>query len=235
MTLVGLLLGLQAVEPLPGRWEGFAPGSWVVLGHRPIAEPFLRLGATGRTEILSLGADDRPTLRTDGEAASTAPRLPETDRRRDTLSVGGRTLTCTVIEYLGDAGAATAWAADGVRLPAREMAALPLRVAAPPDVVRVDARYVQTGAALRATLELSDLSSTLDVAGRRIACVLETEAAISEMPSGARILRSYRRWLSDEVPGRIVRQDRLCSSNPAGDPPRCTTRDEILDFFSAGR
>ena len=237
MTLLGLLA--LALQDAPGRWDGALPGSWVIQSQRSISEPVPRLASTWREEVVQPDADGRPRLSTDGSVATPILRrsvlgtgLREIGRRRDELTVGGRTLPCTVVEYLGDVGTVVAWMADGVRVPAREMAALPFRVAVPTGVVRVDARYARNGGQLRTTLQVIDLSSVIEVAGRRLECVVELETSLYDFPSGSRSLRTYRRWLSHEVPGHQVRQDRHCSSDPT-DLFRYTTRDEVLDFHLA--
>jgi hypothetical protein len=239
MTAIGLLLLALQAEEVPGRWDGAPPGSWVVFGTRPMSEAVPRLNDTWRFDLAEPAPDGLPRLSEDGGSAVPQARLPvlgtglrEKARRADALVVGDRRLACTVVESLGDGGALTVWTAEGVRIPGREMAALPRRVGIPPGVVRVDGVYVEKSGRMRVSLEVTALAAPIEVAGRRLACVVETVTSVYERPGGGGCLRRWKRWLSEEVPGRLVRQDRQCTGEAAA-PELYTTRDEVVDFRPA--
>jgi hypothetical protein len=239
MTLVGLVvLSLQASGDAPGRWEGFAPGSWVVMSARSVKGQAVY--RPSRDEIAGVDPDGRSCLSTDGGAPSPVPRpvafasgLEVVSRSRETVTIGARRLPCTVVTYAAGGASVTAWFAEGVAVPCREMTALPNRVAVPRDVVRVQGRYTRPSSTLTTTLEVVELSSQIEVAGRMVDCVVETSSMVHVVEDGKGCLRSWKRWLSDAVPGRIVRQDRQCTGDPAAIAGAYTMRDEVLDFHLA--
>jgi len=194
------LLCLAALQE-PGRWH-FPAGSWVEMDTRSLRVD----AARSRTDRVDAFPGRRVPAFSDG--------LQERSRRADVWQ--GR--PCVVVEYDG----ARLWLAEGVTLPARDLGGRAL----PPDAVRAERTLGDT----TWLMDVLELSIPVEAAGRSFDCALEASTSFSVLPSGTRCLRSWRRWLSADVPGHVVRQDRQCTGDPSAIPHVYDTRDELRAF-----
>jgi len=237
-------------------WCGFAPGSWVVVGIRRIGSENPESLSTYRDEVVGTSPTGDPLLQSSWKPRASSPFQPssstlygipvksitfgmiERSRRRETLELGGRKLNCSAVDYtLEESSPAreatlTLWKADGVVLPPWDMAAMSGRRALPADVVRVTLNDRQGKTTVAASLEVVEFESTIEVGGRKVACVVGKTSSIATYPSGSVVLRSWRTWLSPEVPGFIARRDRQCTDSPTARPHEYTIRDEVTAFHT---
>jgi hypothetical protein len=206
MTWIALLAALQ--DP-PSRWD-FKAGSWVEMSTRllKVDRPMVRVFRQDAP-----GQETRPKPFADG--------LGEVSRKKEEWQ--GR--PCEVIEYRDDTRTGILWLVDGVRIPARDMdlRALPSNAV---RALRVERRRDRT---YTSRVDVLELRAPIEAAGRRFDCVLESSTSTSEGPDST-VLRSKRRWLSAEVPGHVVRQDRQCTDNPWAYPHDYLVRDELTAF-----
>jgi len=204
MLWIATLLALQE----PSRWD-FKPGSWVEMSWGS-------LRSERRTVYREEVGGSRFRL------APFARGLKEVSRRPDEW----QERPCMVVEYNGEHRTVRAWVVEGLSIPARDMAG----AAVPADVVRAE-RVERFGTTeVTSTLEVLDLHAKVEIAGLTFDCVVERSMSVAEMADGSRCLRTRRRWLSAEVPGHIVRQDRQCTDRPDAVPHDYDTRDELKAF-----
>jgi hypothetical protein len=211
MLWIALLASLQE----PSRWD-FKPGSWADFSYRSLERLDDPSPRVFRDEPRS--SVGRPGSFTEG--------LREISRRPDVW----RNRACVVVEYRGERRFVRAWIVEGLSIPARDMPAVPRLAAVPADVVKVERAEGIGTTELTSTLEVQDLHAKVEAAGRTFDCVLETSMSVHEMADGRRCLRSKRRWLSAEVPGHVVRQDRQCTDRPDAVPHAYSSRDELKAF-----
>ena len=203
MTWIALLAALQE----PSRWD-FKPGSWIEMGSHS-----LKADRPGRTDRQEAAGQARPKPFTDG--------LREVSRKKEEW----RGRPCEVIEYRDVTRTAILWLVDGVRVPARDMDFLAL----PANAVRALRVDTNRGRTYTSRIDVLELSAPIEAAGLRFDCVLESSTSTDEGPNST-ILRSKRRWLSAEVPGHVVRQDRQCTANPWAYPHDYLIREELQAF-----
>ena len=209
MLWIALLAALQE----PSRWD-FKPGSWVEMAWGHVRAPSSDLRVE-RTEIPADPKAPKPFF----DGLKVVARRAERWQDR----------ACEVTEYRDETRVATAWTVDGLRIPARESY---LGEALPPNVVRAIV-VEKKGERVRAwRFDAVDLEAKVDAAGRTFTCVVEQEATRHEMPTST-IMKTRRRWLSAEVPGHVVRQERQCTNDPLAEPHVYTSRDELKAFHVA--
>ncbi|HEX7896684.1 MAG TPA: hypothetical protein VF950_02930 [Planctomycetota bacterium] len=213
MTWIALL---AATQDVPSRWD-FKPGSWVEMNWTSLrAKDAVRRAY--REDIPPSGP--KPAAFLDG--------LQEVSRRKEDW----RGRPCEAIEYKDETRHATLWIVEGVAIPARDMATGGRWVAVPSDAVRALRVEKKASATFTSKLDVLELSAPIEAAGRRFDCVLESTSSTYERPEST-ILRANRRWLSAEIPGHVVRQDRQCTDNPAAVPHDYSTRAELKAFHVA--
>jgi hypothetical protein len=205
---------LTLAQEVPSRWD-FKPGSWVEMTYRSLRSEI----ASPRAYREDIGMEQR-------RPAPFHEGLKETARRADTWM--GR--PCLVIDYVSGHGTVRAWVVEGMKIPARDMPALPRFVAVPADVVRVERAEAAAGSSVTMIQEVVEIDARIEAAGRAFDCVVEASWSTADLPSGTRCTRSRRRWLSAEVPGHVVRQLRQCSGDPAAVPHDYDMRDELKAF-----
>lgn len=201
---------LALAQELPSRWD-FNPGSWVEMSFVSLRTG--RVSPRVYRETVDAGPRSRPAAFADG--------LRESSRRREEWQ--GR--PCEVIEYKDETRTAILWLVEGVSIPAREMGASAL----PSNAVRALRVEKQRSRTFTSRVDVLELSAPIEAAGRRFDCVLESSSSTDEGATST-ILRSKRRWLSAEVPGHVVRQDRQCTDNPWAVPHDYVGRDELKAF-----
>src|SRR5688572_145497 len=150
-------------------------------------------------------------------AASTA--------KAETLEIGGRKIACASVSFQGkesDADGrkdATLWTTKELKVPYREwdpaeLTVTPgrivhsggLAIALDPNVLRYSmSRHEGTGSEIH-KFRIVELDHKLKVADREIACAVE-EGSIEEKSSKGATVITFKRWLSDAVPGRVVRSE----------------------------
>lgn len=205
MAWLALIAALQE-----SRWD-FKPGSWAEFGTVSLRAPDATL------HVYREDGGPRPKPFLDG--------LKESSRRAEEWQ--GR--PCAVVEYKDETRLVTTWAVAGLKIPARDMSSGDGLVAVPEDVVRA-IRVEKVRGRIRASrLDVLDLSERVDAAGRSFDCVVEISSWVDQSDTSS-ILRSKRRWLSAEVPGHVVRQERQCTAHPAAVAHAYTVRDELAAF-----
>jgi len=222
LTLALPLLLLQAEEGRRDPWSGFGVGSWVVVSRKT---------TTGGTTVerkeksIIVAVDkDTPTreiqIEKDGKFAPSTSRSTHSPgviaekemkagaSRQEELTVGSKKLACTVTEYQHEEKGVTAkltlWKCADVKIPYRELAKDGADFALLPDVVKVELSLERENRKERHRLQVASLEDKVKVGDREIACVIEDWSGEEEKGAELREMKS-RRWLSNEVPGRIVR------------------------------
>lgn len=202
-----------ALQAAPSRWDGVADGSWVdyrLMFLRPTGE------IAGRIYREQAEPGRRPQAFTQGlEEVSRSPA-----RWKDR--------PCQVVEFVGAGQSLTAWVVEGVSIPARQVDSVDI----PPGVVRALRILRSPGRTTTIQVDVDDLQTTLEISGRRYDCVVETSSSIVECGT-SRVVRARRRWLSAEVPGHLVRQERQCTNKPEAIAHQYDTRDDLVDFHLA--
>jgi hypothetical protein len=235
-----LLATLPRQEETRSPWDGFKAGSWILTEQKSQGKEALPPSFTQRHSVESVDASGIPVLRTllksfrdtdfreeslgapHQELSSLTRGMKEQSRRRDKISIGERTLDCSVVEYLaaeipaGHQRTMTIWKADGISLPPRETGFWTGRVALPPDVVQVlsvdqKGEFVETWRLIPVAL-----SAVLTVGEEKLDCSIEDIRYTKETPDQPTLLRGRRRWVCDAVPGRVARREEECRAGTSG-------------------
>jgi hypothetical protein len=203
----------------------------------------VRTDAAGDAVIKSLGRSRHSGgFSASGSPFFDVPRQPvtlgmaERSRRRETLALAGRTLDCTVLEYTSlettpnREAALTLWRADSVDLPAWDIVCMNGRRSLPHDVVRATYKGRQGTNLVEVALDVDAFHSTITVGGTDVDCVVGKMSSVATNGNGRTALRSWRVWLSAEIPGGIARRERQCTGSPTAVPYDYTIRDEVTSF-----
>jgi hypothetical protein len=217
-----LFLLLQAEEARRDPWAGFGVGSWVVFSRKTTSG-----GTTTERKdksVIVAVDQDLPTREIqqekDGKFEPSTARsrhapgvLAEKEMkagasRPEELSIGSRKISCTVTEYHHEDNVVTAkltvWKCPDVKIPYRELAKDGPDIALLPDVVQLDFSFERETRKEHDRVRVIGLDEKVKVGDREIPCVLEEWSVEEERGGEGRTLKS-RRWLSDSVPGRVVR------------------------------
>lgn len=223
MVLVLLVAALAQDAALNDPWAGFGAGSWVVVAKKTTAA-----GTTtaSREKQVILPRDGtgitRELFREEGGAFVSArsrlnhvpgvfgeTQLKVRGTRQEKLDVGGRILDCAVTDYdrgdePGPVVRLSLWRSGGVKLPYRELPKDGADLALHPDTVKVELSIEREMSRERHVLQVVSLSERRKVGGREVDCTVE-DWTVEDVRGGEPRAGKARRWLSDAVPGRVVR------------------------------
>lgn len=214
-----LLLALAQNDP----WAGFEPGSWVVVSKKTTAdgkavekrEKQVILPPDGSGIRRELFVDEGGTFVPAKRWSVHSPgvfgeaQLTLKGTRRESVDAGGRILACEVTDYdQGDADGPrvrlSLWRCEGVKVPYRELAKDGADLALRPDVVKVELSIEREMSRERHVLQVVKLEERVKVGAQELGCVVE-EWTVDDVRGGEPRQGIARRWLSDAVPGRVVR------------------------------
>lgn len=221
-SLALLILAVQDGAAARDPWAGFAPGSWVLTSRKTTAA-----GKTTERKEKSVilrhdgdGTNRETLVEKDGafvQAASRVSHVPGAlaekemkagASRTEELAVGPRKLSCAVTEYehseKGVTAKLTLWRCPEAKVPYRELAKDGADLALLGDVVRVDFSLERENRKETHRIRVVSLDENVKIGDRDVPCVLEEWWGEERKGGETRELQS-RRWLSDAVPGRIVR------------------------------
>jgi hypothetical protein len=221
-----------------------APGSWVLVESTSTIgdkvdtsrEKYTLMAMEGPLASLSREpkAPQDPFLRDSAAAIESQDKWTESEPREEKLAIDGKEFTCQVREYAGAgvnkfgkfSNRARIWRSPGLKLPYREIQRNGPEIALHPDLLRLELELKNEDRGTRQFLDVrvTDLDDTLDIGGRKVACIVE-EGKWEERRKGTTAL-TLKRWISDDVPGRIVRTESEGTSNDK--PTRKTLA--VVDF-----
>jgi hypothetical protein len=222
--MLALLLLLFQEEPRRDPWAGFGVGSWVILSwsdsqsgdrREKVVVSAIIDGVPKRETFV----EEKGEFKRHGGLATHHPGSPpstglkETASRSEEFDLGGKKIAATVREYEFKEAArnviirgSITTTAD-VRIPYREFPKDGVDIALGTDLLE-----------LNITVEYSDFTNVyrtkvlrrdeLTIGTRKVACVVE-ELSGAETAQGKRYTFTGTRWLSDAVPGRIVKLEAL--------------------------
>jgi hypothetical protein len=144
----------------------------------------------------------------------------------ETMEIGGRKFACVTGTFYDPNGnadgkqAATVWTTKEIKVPYREwdpaeLTVTPGRIvhsggaalALDPNVLRYRMTHHASNGKMEAhAFRVVEVDHKLKVGGREIACVVE-EGTIEEKTAKATTKVTFKRWLSDAVPGKVVRSE----------------------------
>lgn len=225
MRLTAILLtalALQDDETRRDPWAGFAAGSWVVISRKTTVagktterkEKSVILPADGagthrETFVEKDGAFVPSAIRVSHVPGTVAEKQMKSGAvRTEELTVESKKLSCTVTDYQHEEKGVTAkltlWRSAEAKVPYRELAKDGPDLALMSDIVKVEFSLERENRKETHRIQVVSLDDMVKVADREIACVLEVWSAEEVKGGETRSLQS-RRWLSDAVPGRVVR------------------------------
>lgn len=237
--------------PLHHHWTGFPVGSWAVIEKTLVKdgvattsrEKITLVELSPEGPILNVRAGKGDSFESPGTNVAAAPgALLESQAywkagtpRTGTLEVAGKPLECVLTEYAHEnpqanvANKVVAWRSATIKVPYRQLPRNGPDVALPPDLLRLDFK-VRAGAQHQTyDLRVLQLDAPIAVAGREIPCVLE-ESTVDEVRPGFASKGSFKRWLSADVPGRVVRAESAGVTNGAP-----VSRSEVVVDFGIPR
>jgi hypothetical protein len=122
------------------------------------------------------------------------------------LEIGGKKIACVKTEY--PRVPAVVWRAKALKVPYRELERnLGDNLALDPDIVRIDLTVTSGGKVESGTFKIVELGHKLSIDGKDVLCVVEEGTLKLD---GRALKLTVRRWLNDEVPGRVVRSEVRC-------------------------
>lgn len=235
----------RPVPPPHGRnlWDGFTAGSWAMIEAQTasgdqvetIREKFTFLAMEGAVAVLTKdpkGAPD-PFRRGSGATIESQATWAESPPKEEKLTIDGKEFACQAREYTHANEArkitnrARVWRSADAKLPYREIQRNGPEIALLPDVLRLEVEFANETKQSRQviSIQVTGLDATLDIGGRKIPCIVE-EARSEERRQGITTRQTLKRWISDAVPGRIVRTESEGTSNDK--PSKKTLR--VVDF-----
>lgn len=215
-------VGDGSADPSQHPWATAGLGSWVSGEMRETDAEGEETVASGR-EVLTSRGDEEFGTSTLGDSGSEDYHGPGTtfiggrladmnirqeDTREETLVVDGREIACRVSTWRGGAqhhGARALelelWTGPEVILPQRalQIPGWPIRLEG--DVLRAVAKVTNAGESTTHTRELTGFDEVVEVDGRKLSCLRETQHR-----SGPRSLEGFMLWCP-EVPGWAVAQE----------------------------
>jgi len=227
-TPLGALAVDEPAETLRDPWAGFQNGAWITFREKGtfgeqsaemIKKHTLVSFSRGTSEVTEQRQTDNKFGPPRSRGWHVPGRLPTKEQqvaiKDESFTVGRETFPCVVVEYVvdGDKAPPTAkivfWRCKDIKLPYRELKCAGPDLALMPDVVRVKYEYSSSAKppehkSVRAEFQVVSTHDELTIGERKINCVLEQGSLIEETASIKTIAQSQR-WLSDEVPGRVVK------------------------------
>jgi predicted transcriptional regulator len=228
LILAALAVGCLAQDSkiVADPWAGFPLGSWAVIETTNSVDQ----EATTERQKFTVAAFEgtRPVLymrKGEGDAfpepdqviTRDAPGLPDqqpgwksSPEREERLEIGGKKVACKVTEFTHENRArevsnrVTIWRTTDVKIPYREVKKIGADLALMPDVVKIEFHVKGAKQMLNLDYRITQLDRKLKVGDREISCVLEEGVEEEQRVPLAR-KAAVRRWLSDAVPGRVVR------------------------------
>lgn len=247
LLLLALAAALQQGAPITrDPWSGFGPGSWVTIREKTVAE-----GKTTyvREKIIITSIEDgAPMLEARAEKGGAYPPPGQVRRhmrgslveemgwkasepRAAELEIGPRKIACKVTEYVAKDSArdvdsrVLVWRTEEVKIPYRELRRDGPDLSMLSDVVRMEVNARHGDDTQTFDFRIVDLGQKAKVGLREIPCIVEEGSA--EERKGTTVRKgAIKRWLSDAVPGRIVRQE----VKGEQDGKRVERIEEVLDF-----
>lgn len=218
---------LQAPPESRDPWAGFAAGSWALIVKKNTLDGVTTV--TREKHVLVAGDAGRPRhelwTEIDGVLIRTSPDirhvpglLPEEppmkilSTRSEELAIGAAKFPCAVVEYGGEfpdiqaKASITIWRSADFRVPYRELPKDGRDIALLPDVLRADVETTKKDRQTLVSLRIVERDVKLSVGAREVSCVVE-EAKGTEHRGAAKADVTLRRWLSEDVPGRVARQE----------------------------
>lgn len=208
-------------------WHGFPKGSAVVITEisqqgdveQQKTTKAVRTGGVLGDSTISLFREkdgqfaenpDRQSIHVDGLLPSEMPGAKLTAKRTDSLVIDETKFQCDVEEYRGTKPAKqqeavfVIWRCKNVVIPYRELAVDGPDMAMPPNVLRAECTIKKPGRSESTVVEVVSFKAQQKVGEQAIRCVTE-KGEIVAVVDGKQIKGSMERWLSNEVPGRLVR------------------------------
>lgn len=221
-------------------WYGFGPGSWVEFQlteqtGNEVKQRFqerysivkIKFGRPMVTRVQSVDGSfksKRPALvaRFDGvDPEGIELQLRPYDRFDETLQIDGRSVACKVTRYRrqlltgGQEMTLSLWRAIDFKVPYRELPADGPDIALSPDVMKVEYRIAKDGNVFTCRLGVSKFVDKIEIGDRTVSCVHE-RGTVSRVVAGEPIVIEISRWISNQVPGRLVRFNSI-ARKPGGD------------------
>ncbi len=227
MTLLLAATLLQAPPESRDPWAGFAAGTWAVFQKKNTLDGVTTV--TREKHVLVAGDGDRllhelwtevdGTLkRTSADIRHVPGLLPEEppmkilSSRSEDVAIGAATFPCAVVEYAGDfpgkqaKASITVWRSADLRVPYRELPKDGPDIALLPDVLRAEMETVAKDRRSTFSLRIVERDVKLGFGAREVGCVVE-ELKATEHRGAAKAEATLRRWLSNDVPGRVARSE----------------------------
>lgn len=244
ISALALALALQEAAERRDPWIGFGPGSWVVISRRTkdgekvterkekhvLLEP--REGTPRRQTFEEKEGAFVPTSKetTHVQGAEAAgSEWGEAKTRAEELTVDGKKLACTVSEHVVEKeeakGKLVVWRTADAKIPYREIVRDGPDIALTADIVRLEVSIERGTRKDAHAVRVVAFGEKLKVGTRELACAVE-EWKAEETRGGVARTGTFKRWLSNDVPGRVARMEgRLVSAGKTAEMTQ-----ETVDF-----
>jgi hypothetical protein len=228
LALLALAAALQQGGSITrDPWSGFRPGSWVIIRDKTIADG-KTTWAREKITITSI-EDGAPLLEARPEKGGGYPPpgqvrrhmrgalveemgWNEAEPRAEEFQIGKRKVACKVTEYFVKDSERELesriwiWRTEEVKVPYRELRRDGPDLSIPSNVVRMEVKARHGPDSQAFDFRIVDLDQKIKVGPRDVPCVLEEGTADERKGTTVR-KGTIRRWLSDSVPGRTLRQE----------------------------
>jgi len=247
LLVLALAAALQQGAPVTrDPWAGFGPGSWITIREKMVADG--KTTTTREKIIITSIEDGAPMLEARAEKSGSYPPPGQMRRhtrgslveemgwkagepRAEEFMIGAKKVACKVTEYgVKDStrdleSHVWIWRTEDVKIPYRELRRDGPDLSMLSDVVRIEVKARHAGDTQAYDFRVVELAQKVKVGLKEIPCIVEEGTA--EERKGTTVRKgTIRRWLSDAVPGRIVRQE--VKGEQDGKPVERT--EEVLDF-----
>jgi hypothetical protein len=223
---VTTLVLIQDAKPTRNPWAGFSNGSWAVIETTKTLDGKMstdkqrytvRVEADGIVTHLVSKEEDKPAIffeerkHIPGADPSVIGGVASNPKGVE-LKIGDRTIACELTEFEIKGGSddgeirTSLWRTKDVRLPYRELKTGGRDIAVDPDVLRVEVTIKSGKMIDRFQFAIVQLNANLKVGGADVTCSVE-EGTFEETDGTTVTKGTVRRWLSDSVPGRIVKSE----------------------------
>jgi hypothetical protein len=226
LAAVAFLLLAQDPKPIRNPWAGFPDGSWSVIETVKTKEGksttekrrfTVRIEADGGVTHLVSKEEDKPAIFFE-ERRHIEGATPESFGGKGSkpqaveLKIGDRKIACDLTEHRHKDEAQRletgirVWRTKEIRVPYRELMTPGPDLALDPDVVRVEATIKRGEETTDYRFGIVELEAKLTLSGSDVTCAVE-EGTVEESEGTDVTKGKFRRWLSDSVPGRVVRSE----------------------------
>jgi hypothetical protein len=233
--------------PVFHPWNGFPVGSWAVVQTSQVRDnvstttrekytvaeirpdgPVLGFRKAVGDTFEEPGALLKPNC---GSLVEAQTQWKASEPTTEKLEIGGKPQECRVTVYFYEnpekkiLNRVAVWRSTVIKVPYRQLQRNGPDVALPPDVLRIEFHVQADDQYQKYDFRVTSLEAPIKVGDRDIPCVVE-EGTVDVLRKGVATKGRLKRWLSDAVPGRVVKSE--YAGEEAGKPVERT--ETMLSF-----